>query len=167
MKRTKPLTMAEAKTRAGALCSKCEQCTSDLLKKFSTWGLTQSHAHQLIEELERLNWVNDFRYARAFAHDKLMFSGWGKAKITAYLYARRLPREAIEEAFDEISAEDYTEIAERVMKAKIKALRVSPDDYETRVKLMRFGMGRGFEASLVATVIDGIRRCQKEGDEEE
>ncbi len=36
------LTYENALTRAAALCSKCEQCSSDILKKLSGWGLSSN-----------------------------------------------------------------------------------------------------------------------------
>lgn len=163
MKRLTPLSYDEAKSRAGMLCSRCEQCTPDLLKKFSNWGLPADQSRQLIEELRRLGWVDDARFARAYAHDKLVFSGWGKAKIISGLYAKRLDRASIEGAFADIDKTQYCQIAFKVIESKSSKLDLS--DYEDRARVMRFGLSRGFEAALISRIIKYIEKHRKMTDD--
>ena len=81
LKRQTPLTYENALSRAAALCAKCEQCTPDILKKLSSWGLSQSMSSKVISRLIELNFVDDVRFSKAYAHDKLHFSCWGRRKI--------------------------------------------------------------------------------------
>ena len=167
MRSKRPISYEEAKARAGALCSRCEQCSPDLLKKFQTWGLSQGDANRLITELKRLRWVDDTRYARAFAHDKVSYSGWGRHKIAAALAARRLPRDAVECAFDDVEEEEYEEVALRVVRAKVRSIKAPLSDYETKAKVYRFAMSRGFETSLVSRIVARVAAEQAEEAEAE
>lgn len=54
LKRRVPLTYENALSRAAGLCAKCEQCTPDILKKLSAWGLSASDANKVIKRLEEL-----------------------------------------------------------------------------------------------------------------
>ena len=81
MKRSRPLTYDEALSRAAALCAKCEQCTPDLRRKMDSWGLSASDICRAIGRLQELGFVDDSRFARAYAHDKLVFSGWGRKRL--------------------------------------------------------------------------------------
>ena len=97
MRNSRSLNYEQALSRTAELCSRCEQCTPDLRKKMSTWGVPAGDADRIIRKLEELNFVDDFRYARAYAHDKLESSGWGRNKIIQRLWAKRLSRTAIEQ----------------------------------------------------------------------
>lgn len=153
MKPRQPLTLENALSRAAALCARCEQCTPDLIKKLTTWGLTQTEVKKVIAELERLRFVDDSRFAKAYAHDKLHFSGWGRRKITLGLWAKRIQRDIIDEACDDFEEEEYHDIALKVIANKAGSLKEEPHTYEWRAKLFRFGVMRGFESSLVSEII--------------
>lgn len=150
--------------RAAALCARCEQCTPDILKKLSTWGLGASDAAKVIRRLEELSFVDDERFARAYAHDKLHFSSWGRRKIIQGLRVKRLPTAICDAACEEFEYEEYRAVALRVMRAKARQLKVWPPDYETKVKIIKFAMARGFEYNLVADILRNENLRPDEGE---
>ncbi len=156
------LTPEEAFNRAAGLCAKCEQCSPDILKKLSGWGISSSEAQKIISRLEELRFLDDERFAHAYAHDKLVFSGWGKMKIAQGLWAKRLPRDLIQEAVNGLDPEEYLSVAKRVMESKIRLSPELLESYEGRTKLLRFGAGRGFGISLIAKIINGIKDSRDE-----
>ena len=166
MKRTRPLTYDEALSRAAGLCAKCEQCTPDLRRKMTLWGLGLSDIDRAIRRLEEMSFVDDARFARAYAHDKLVFSGWGRNKIIQGLRAKRLSREVIDCSLDDIEEEEYNSVAERVIRAKIRMSNDGIATYEAKLKVLRFAMQRGFEARLASGIINGIARRLADGDDE-
>jgi len=157
MKRSRPLTFDEALSRAAGLCAKCEQCTPDLRRKMSTWGLSSSDADRIITRLEEMNFVDDARFARAYAHDKLVFSGWGRNKILQGLWAKRLSRADIDQSLDEIDEEEYESVAERVIRAKIRNSKEGISTYEAKLKVLKFAMQRGFEARLASRILSQLK----------
>lgn len=158
------MTIENALSRAAALCAKCEQCSPDIEKKLSNWGLSHDSAQKIISELKRLRFLDDERFVRAYAHDKLHFSGWGKRKIAQGLWVKRLSRELIDVAFDEFDDDEYRAIAVRVLKAKLPAIKEGIESYEGKMKLLRFGVQRGFEVSLVADIVKRLAAKLKEGE---
>ncbi len=157
MKRSRPLTFDEALSRAAGLCAKCEQCSPDLRRKMSTWGLSSSDADRVITRLEEMNFVDDARFARAYAHDKLVFSGWGRNKILQGLWAKRLSRADIDQSLDEIDEEEYESVAERVIRAKIRNSKDDIATYEAKLKVLKFAMQRGFEARLASRILSQLK----------
>ena len=157
LKRSVPLTYENALSRAAGLCAKCEQCTPDILKKLSAWGLSASDANKVVKRLEELKFIDDVRFAQAYAHDKLHFSGWGRRKIQQGLWVKRLSPSVIETACedfdDEEEAQAYRSIALRVMKAKARQLKEWPLSRESKIKIIKFAMTRGFEYPLVADIM--------------
>lgn len=153
LRRKAHLSYENALLRAATLCSRCEQCSPDIIKKLSAWGLSSSDSDKVIERLTELNFLNDERFVKAYAHDKLCFSGWGRKKIQQGLWAKRLPKELIELSFDEIDDEEYTDIACQVIRAKAKSYKEWPLSRENKIKLIRYAMMRGFEYPLIADII--------------
>ena len=154
LKRTAPLTFENALSRAADLCARCEQCSPDILKKLDSWGINASDSAKIIRRLEELKFLDNLRFAKAYAHDKLHFSGWGRRKIRQGLWAKRLPTDIIDHAFDDIDEEDdeYRAIALRVMKAKIRQLKEWPLSRESKLKVVKFAMTRGFEYPLIVDI---------------
>ncbi len=162
MRPRKILTPAEALARAAALCDKCEQCSPDIIRKLAAWGIPASDTAKIIERLRQTRYLDDMRFARAYAHDKMAYSGWGRNKILQGLWAKRLGREYIETSCDELDEEEYNDIARRVIRSKVRSLPEGLSTYENRMKVMRFGVQRGFEARLVSQIIN---RLVREADE--
>lgn len=154
LKRKAPLTFENALSRAADLCARCEQCSPDILKKLDSWGINASDSAKIIRRLEELKFLDNLRFAKAYAHDKLHFSGWGRRKIRQGLWAKRLPTDIIDQAFDDIDEEDdeYRAIALRVIKAKIRQLKEWPLSRESKLKVVKFAMTRGFEYPLIVNI---------------
>lgn len=167
MKRSRPLTYDKALSRAAALCAKCEQCTPDLRRKMDSWGLSASDICRAIGRLQELGFVDDSRFARAYAHDKLVFSGWGRKKIIQGLWAKRLSRDNIDQSFDGIDEEEYDSVARRVIRAKIRQSKDDIRTYEAKLKVLRFAMQRGFEARLATNIINATARSIADGEEDD
>ena len=162
MRARRILTAAEALARAAALCDKCEQCSPDIIKKLAAWGISTSDSAKIIQRLKETRYLDDMRFARAYAHDKMAYSGWGRNKIIQGLWAKRLAREYIEASCDELDEEEYNDIALRVVRSKVRSLPGGLSTYENRMKVMRFGVQRGFEASLVSLIINRLARGEYE-----
>lgn len=160
----------EALTRCAALCERCEQCTPDLLEKMKRWGTGTADARKVIERLEELRFVDDERFARAYAHDKVCFSGWGRYKVIRYLLAKRLPRETVAQAMDGVEEDEYSESLRRVIASKVRQTGTLYPDYESKMKIVRHAMQRGFEGKLAVAALReilGKLQAEAEADEEE
>lgn len=162
MRARRILTAAEALARAAALCDKCEQCSPDIIKKLAAWGISASDSAKIIERLKQTRYLDDMRFAHAYAHDKMAYSGWGRNKIIQGLWAKRLAREYIEASCDELDEDEYNDIALRVVRSKVRSLPGGLSTYENRMKVMRFGVQRGFEARLVSQIINRLARGEDE-----
>ena len=97
--------------------------------------------------------MDDRRYAAAFARDKASIAGWGAAKIRYMLAAKGVDREIIASALEEIDVNRADARLEKLMENKARSLK---DDPQRRIKLLRFGVGRGYGYEEVSSVIDRI-----------
>ncbi|MBQ7947484.1 MAG: RecX family transcriptional regulator [Bacteroidaceae bacterium] len=147
----KPLSPAEALNKAAAYCTLCERCTSEVSKKLTAWGVAPAEQEKIIERLQDEGFINEERYCRAFVNDKLRFNRWGRIKITAALYEKRLPREYITQAIEQIDEEQYMQTLRDLIAAKQKELK--SDDFATKQKIVRFAASRGFEPAKIMQIV--------------
>ena len=70
-------------------CSRREYCTSDVLKKAEkALEGDKEKAMQVVATLVEEKYVDDLRYASAYAREKSSISGWGAVKIRYMLSAK-------------------------------------------------------------------------------
>ena len=146
-----PLKVAD---RMRALCSRREYCRKDVLKKVMTaLDGDAVKAEEVVGKLVEERYVDDRRYAAAFARDKASIAGWGAAKIRYMLAAKGVDREIIASALEEVDVTRADARLEKLMENKARSLK---DDPQRRIKLLRFGVGRGYGYEEVSSVIDRI-----------
>ncbi|MCM1163526.1 MAG: RecX family transcriptional regulator [Muribaculaceae bacterium] len=162
MRTRKILSVAEALARAAALCDKCEQCSPDIIKKLTAWGISADDTEKIIRKLKDTRYLDDMRFAHAYAHDKMAYSGWGRQKIIQGLWAKRLGREYIDAACSELDPTEYKRVAVKVIKSKVRSLEGGLSTYENRVKALKFGVQRGFSVKLVSSIIDALYKLQRD-----
>ena len=154
-----PLKVAD---RMRTLCSRREYCRADIMKKLlSALDGDRGKAEEIIEQLIDEKYIDDLRYASAFARDKSSIAGWGETKIRYMLSAKGISREAISEALDGI---DEGKAAGRLVKLMETKARSLKGDGQARLKLLRFGMGRGYSYDEVANVTDNIMELWKDSE---
>ena len=142
----KTLTPPEALHRAAALCSSSEHCITDIREKLSRWGIGELDARTIVERLVQERFIDEERYAIAFAKDKFRFSGWGRIKIRYALQQKRIGNNDIVNALSLID-----ELLEK------KSRSINDEDVEVRrSKLLRFAASRGFETELVFRILKEI-----------
>ena len=148
----KQLTPGEALNTAASYCTLCERCISEVTTKLTTWGVPFGEQQKIIARLQEEKFIDEQRYSRAFVNDKLRFNHWGRKKIIFSLYEKRVPKEFVNDAIEEIDEELYMSILKEVIAMKSRELK-GKDDYSARQKMMRFAASRGFEADAIMRVI--------------
>lgn len=137
--------------RMAGLCAGAEHCASYIRSKILKQGFSSKEAEQMIEYLKRNRYIDDSRYSRAYAVDKVRFSGWGRIKIRMGLISKGMSDSVIEQALDYIPEVDYQEALIKVMDAKKRSLDLSK--ITDRQKLYRHLASRGFESGLIISAI--------------
>lgn len=145
MRERKPLERNAALVRMADLCARSEQCEAEILQKLLRLGLGHADAEGVVAELVERRFIDDARYAAAFARDKVRFAGWGRLKIRAALAAKRIPSATVNEAIAAVEAADYDDALMRAARAKARSLDL--DDPADRNRLLRHIASRGFEPS--------------------
>lgn len=135
--------------RMAGLCAGAEQCTADIRGKILRQGFSAEEAEHMITYLTQNRYIDDARYARAYAADKVRFSGWGRMKVRLGLRAKGMEDSVIAPALESIPDADYEEALRKVMAAKARGLDLG--EVKDRQKLYRHMASRGFESQLIIT----------------
>ncbi len=133
------------------LCAGAEQCAADIRNKILKKGFSLAEAEKMVSYLIANKYIDDARFSRAYAVDKVRFSGWGRMKIRLGLRGKGMSDSVISQALDYIPENEYSEALQKVLIAKAKSLDLR--DVKDRQKLYRHLASRGFESQLIISAI--------------
>lgn len=124
-------------------CSGRECCLSELRPKALTaLDGDSARAEEVLSALVKEGFVDESRYAGAFARDKASLAGWGPVKIRRALCAKGIGREAIDAALDSANNPKAEEKLLKLLEARRRSLEGDP---QARLKLIRYALSRGYE----------------------
>jgi len=146
--------------RIASYCSKAERSEYDVKKKMLAWELDNNTIGKIISYLKKENFLNEERFCQSFIKDKLRFNKWGKNKIAFELKKKHIPDHLIQSLFDVLSIDSESEEPlMKILQTKIKSVKAN-NDYEKKMKLMRFAVGRGFSPEMVSKCLDKLLKYQ-------
>lgn len=137
------MTKEQIISKLTAACARAEHCKDDMIRRMQRWQVDESLQQEVISYLVREKYIDEERYARFFINDKVKYNRWGRRKVEQALYFKHIPREVYEPLLDEVASEDFEEVLLPLLKNKEKNLKYA-NDYERRMKLLRFALQRGF-----------------------
>lgn len=144
---------SQALAKIASYCSQAERAEYDVIKKLQNWELETELIKKIIDRLKNENFLNEERYCRAFIMDKTKFNKWGKLKIYFELKKKRISESSIQQYLTETDPFDFEESLFHILQTKMRTVKAK-DDYEKQNKLIRFGLGRGYN-------LDQIKKCLK------
>ncbi len=143
----------KARKKVMNICSKQEKCRFDMEQKLIQYGLDDSERSEILDELERENFISHKRYAEFFARDKYKFNQWGKIKISYTLRQKGIEDKFIDQALASIDETEYKKMVTDSLKKK-KATLSESDVHKLKSKLVRFGQSRGYEPEIIFHFIE-------------
>lgn len=123
-------------------CARREYCRSEMRQKaLKALDGDAAAAEEVLESLVADGFVDDARYAGAFAREKSSLNGWGPVKIRFMLKAKGIESSDIDEALSSIDAGAATVKLDKLLAAKAKSLEGDP---QARLKLIKYALSRGY-----------------------
>ncbi len=135
-------------------CAYQERCRQDVRIKLKQIGADDSEIESLISRLEENGFINESRYAKAFARDKFNLHRWGKIKIGIALQGKNVPQKLIDESLAEIEDAEYRNELKVLLKKKGKELSDLENDFVRKNRLASYLIGKGFEPDIVWDLIN-------------
>ena len=145
-------TIKEALRKAAMFCAYQERTQQEVRDRLKEWGVLGDDAEEVIAELIGQNYLNEERFARAFAGGKFRVKGWGKRKIKQHLQQRGISGYNLEQAMKEIETDDYRETLSALLEKKRRTI-LDNNPLVIKQKLVRFALSKGYEPDLVFAVL--------------
>lgn len=137
------MTQEQIISKLTAVCARAEHCKDDMLRRMQRWQVDEATQREVISYLVKEKYIDEERYARFFINDKIKYNRWGRRKVEQALYFKHIPCEVYEPLLDDVANEDFESVLLPLLQNKEKSLKYA-NDYEKRMKLLRFAMQRGF-----------------------
>lgn len=153
------MTEQEAYLRLAALCAQAEHCEYEMQEKMRRWEIADDAQARVMQRLITERYVDDERFARAFANDKVKYNKWGRRKVEQAMWLKHIAEDIRQRVLDSIDDEEYIAILRPLLQQKRRSVKAH-NDYELRQKLIKFAIGRGF-------TMDIIKQCISIDDKEE
>jgi regulatory protein len=151
----KKLSPTEAKQKIYRYCAYQERSHKEVRDKLYEYGLYRDEVEDMLSSLITEGFLNEERFAKAFAGGKFRMQRWGKIKIVNELEARGLTANCIRIGMKEIEDADYLQTLREILERKLNQLD-EENAYVKRDKLARYAIQKGFEPDLVWPEVKGL-----------
>lgn len=146
------LTPTQALLKAANYCAYQERCHKEVLDKLSEWGVWGIDAQEILLTLIEQNYLNEERFAIAFAGGKFRVKHWGKVKIKLALKQKDISEYCLKKALNEISDQDYWQTLNEQIDKKWAETK-DKNLLSKRAKVAKYIVGKGFEQDLIWNVL--------------
>ncbi|MBP0635161.1 recombination regulator RecX [Cupriavidus sp. AcVe19-6a] len=146
------------KARAVGYLSRREHSRAELARKLAPHAESPEQLEQLLDALERENWLSNQRFADSLVHRR--GARYGAARVMQEAKTHKLDSEQLGELQERLRATE-TERAREVWR---KRFGVPPDTPEARAKQIRFMVARGFARAVVSKIIQGADEAYGDDD---
>jgi regulatory protein len=152
----KQLTKEQALQKLKHYCGYQERCHSDVKEKLYQLGVWKKDHDALIAALIEQGYLNEERFAIAFAGGRFRMKEWGRVKIKYELKQKQVSDYSIKKALKQINEEEYTKLLKRLAEEKYASLK-GEQWMVRKKKTMDYLMQRGFEPGLVSGMMNSLK----------
>lgn len=142
------LTLSEARLKLEYYCSYQERCHLEVVDKLKQLGMTKPEVDDVVVHLIQNDFLNEERFARAFARGKHRIKSWGKIRIVNELKQRHISAPNIKYALTEISEEEYEDTLDKVAERHWITIRET-NAQKKKKKFCDYLLRKGWESNKV------------------
>ena len=148
---TQPLNIGPEKAlqKICQFCAYQERNHKEVKEKLYSYGLYKDQVEELLSKLIQENFLNEERYAIAYAGGKFRAKDWGKNKIKYGLKQHQVSDYCIKKALKIIDEEEYVQKLQKLYIAKEKTLKSEKNIFIKKRKIQQYLMQKGYESSLI------------------
>ncbi len=152
MKEGKVYTVDEARALIQRYCSYRDRSHFEVMNKLKEYGMQTLAIDTILVELISDKFLDEERFAKAYARGKFNQNKWGWRKILQGLKHHQISKYCIEKAHAELINLPYFEVLEDLMKKKWTQIH-SSKTFEKRQKVAAYLLSKGFESNYIWEVL--------------
>jgi regulatory protein len=130
-------------------CGYQERSHAEVKQKLYSLGLFEKESEELISRLIEEEYLNEERFAIAYASGKSRNNGWGRIKIRYGLEQKGVSRYCILKALQSLDESEYIACFQRIADKKWLSLRSEKNIFVKKNKWQQFLLQRGFEQAII------------------
>jgi regulatory protein len=151
----KSYSVEDAQRKLEHYCSYQERCHKEVNQKLRTMNMIPEAVDHIIVHLLDTNFLNEERFAKAFARGKFRIKKWGKYRITQELKQKGITKNLITSALKDISDSDYLTTFNELAEKKAESIKET-NIQKKKKKLADYLLYRGWESHLVYDKVNEI-----------
>lgn len=140
-------------------CAYQERCHHDVETKLKSMTNNPEEIGEVIVHLLQNNYLNEERFARAFARGKNRIKHWGKSRIKNELKQRKISETIIKLALTELDQDEYDARFEALAEKQWDTIRES-NIYKKRKKFCDFLLRKGYDSGLVYETVTKMEKLK-------
>ena len=134
-------------------CAYQERCHQEVKNKLYELGCNTDTVNDVMVKLIETGFLNEERFAKAFAGGKFRTKKWGRLKIIRELKSRKISDYCIKSGLKEIDDEIYLQTIQALTLKKVK----QSFNWQEEQKIAQWLMGKGFELELIRECFKNIK----------
>lgn len=139
-------TNIEVLQKLRSYCAYQERAEFEVEQKAKELGLSGDKLQKVMGQLKQESFVNDQRFAEIFALSKFRQKQWGKHKIRAALFERRVNSSSVDLAITEIDHIDYEKTIEDLINNLIDSGKSAEQIFQSMKR-------KGYEGDLIYSIL--------------
>ena len=139
----------QAQQRIKQYCAYQERCHQETKEKLFSFGLSRNEVDQIISALIEEDYLNEERFAAAFARGKFRMKQWGLVKIKYELKQRHVSEYCIKKAMKEIDSDEYLKTFSKLFDTKMNELKSEKNVGVRNKKVTDYLLQKGFELDMI------------------
>jgi regulatory protein len=148
----KYLTKEQAIQKLKHFCGYQERCHLEVREKLYELGVSNTLHDEIVSTLIEENYLNEERFAVAFAGGKFRVKQWGRVKIKHELKQKQVSEYNIRKAMKEIDEQDYYNTLRKLYEEKWNSLKGEKNRFIKLSKTRNYLLQKGFESDAVKEV---------------
>lgn len=144
----KYLSFNEAKEKVASYCAYQERTQKEVRQKLWDLGVYGDDAEEIISQMITENFINEERFAIAYAGGKFRIKKWGKIKIKEGLKQKGVSPYCLQKGLDSIEYEEYICSLQTLLENKLRTSKVE-NLFIRNQKVATYAISRGFESQIV------------------
>lgn len=145
----------EAREKIRRYCAYQERSQKQVYEKLRSYGLVPNVADELFLELLQDDFVNEERFALAFARGKVNIKQWGRRKVEMELRKHGVSKPCIAIAFKNIDQDLYHANIEKLAIKKYASLKGERKNARKQ-KTIAYLMNKGYYFDELKSIVDRI-----------
>ena len=145
----KTYTVEEAKRKIERYCVYQERCHQEIEKKLREMRMIPQAIDEIFGHLIQHNFLNETRFAQAFARGKFRIKKWGKSRITRELKMRKISAYNMKLALKEIEDKEYYTTFDALAEKRLLQMEGVTNISKKRKKIADYLLYRGWESAMI------------------